>query len=500
MALQSLLIFISCLLCFFAFPKANLYWLQCISLIPLLFVFKHYFFKTFTLPYSKKLLSFSIVGFLYGLGYMGLTNLWVFELIEFSTPFTIAILFIIYTIIEALFFGLIGLCYRLLNAKPIFLPFIWIVFEWLRSIGSFGSPNGILGYSQASNKLINHVASIGGIFFVSFICVLINILLFYVITAMIQRNHKKFILNICLIILILISSFLYKFPLEANSRTLQIATIQANHSMQYKFDRKMRPRIRQDYINLSKATFDHFSPHLILWPETITSSQNLLFSSLMNPINDMVHDYDVAFILGSPRKQSSNYYNSAAFISKNSLLTYDKIKLMPFGEYWPFKRIFQWFRLSNIIPGSEFTHGVSTQLFLLDNLKIAPIICLESTTSLLTRRYANQGADIIVSLVNNAWFKASSIAARQLQMLQFRSIEVGLPSVQSANMGFSAFINANGEIIGLIKKYDQTYLVKTINVNYKNTLFRSLGNKIVLLSLLVLIIAFILQRILKQSY
>lgn len=484
MAIQSLLILISASLCFLAFPSFDSYWLQCISLVPLLFVFHKSYLNCFQLPYFTQLRNLSLLGFIFGLVYMGLTNLWVFELIEFSNLPKIISLFIIYTIYEALFFGLIACCYRLCHCKAFLLPFIWIVFEWLKSYGPYGSPNGVLGYSQANNILINHFASLGGVYAVSFICVFINSLLFLTILSITQKHHRRSFLYLFTIILILFSSHFYHLPSASSPQSLNVASVQANHPMPYKFKRKNRAAIRQDYIQISQDAIKQHKLDLIIWPETITASLNLNFKSLMSPIQTMTQ-HDTAFIFGSPRKENGHYYNTAAFITSQNRMTYDKIQLMPFGEYWPLKRVFQFFKLDNIIPGSEFTHGKTPTLFDLNAIQIAPIICLESTNSCLSRTYANQGADILVSLVNNAWFKGSSIAARQLQMLQFRSIEVGLPSIQSANMGFTCFINASGKITGILDKYQQDYLFQSIDCVSINTPFRNWGNGVVLVAFII---------------
>tara|TARA_Y100001970_G_scaffold278881_1_gene385257 strand:- start:863 stop:2356 length:1494 start_codon:yes stop_codon:yes gene_type:complete len=486
MAIQHLLIIVSGFLCFIAFPSVNAFWLQLVSLIPLLYVLDRYYIYVFTTAYLTQLKRFSLIGFVFGIVYMGLTNIWVFELIEFSTPVTMIILFIIYTAFEALFFAFITLCYRFCHCKPILLPFIWILFEWLKSIGPYGSPNGVLGYSQANNVLINHFASLGGIYLVSFICVFVNVLIFLGIRSIKQSHHRRSFLYLFIIILILFSSYFYHLSPSSSPQSLSVASVQANHPMPYKFKRKNRPRIRQDYVSMSQDALKKHRPQLIIWPETITASLNLNIKSLMSPIKRMTLS-DTAFIFGSPRKDTNHYYNTAVFITSQNRMTYDKIQLMPFGEYWPLKRVFQFFKLDNIIPGSEFTHGSSPKLFKLGSIHLAPIICLESTNSRLSRTYANQGADILISLVNNAWFKGSSIAARQLQMLQFRSIEVGLPSIQSANMGFSCFINASGQTTGILDKYQQDYVFQNMDCVSIDTPFRTWGNGIVLIAFVVIL-------------
>ena len=157
----------------------------------------------------------------------------------------------------------------------------------------------------------------------------------------------------------------------------------------------------------------------------------------MSQVNTLSTNNNTGFLFGTPRKHLNKYYNSAALVLNNSIRFYDKNYLMPFGEYWPAKKAFKLFKLDNIIPGSEFSRGNNQSTFTLKSIKIGVGICLETTMGFFYKQYAQENVDVLVSLVNNGWFKTSSIAARQLQMLQIRAIETGLPILQSSNMGFT---------------------------------------------------------------
>ena len=134
MALQIILTFISALLCFLAFPPYHVFWLQLIALIPLIYLLNRFCTaKEGLLLHKKNIFCFFNIGFLYGIFYTGLTNLWVFKLVEFSTFLKIFILFIVYTILSSIFYGLITLISFLTRCTLLLFPFVWVFIEWLKS-------------------------------------------------------------------------------------------------------------------------------------------------------------------------------------------------------------------------------------------------------------------------------------------------------------------------------------------------------------------------------
>ena len=172
---------------------------------------------------------------------------------------------------------------------------------------------------------------------------------------------------------------------------------------------------------------------------------------------------------------------------------------MPFGEYWPAKSLFQLLNLNNIIPGSEFSKGEKKSVFNFKSVKIGVGICLETTMGFFYRDFANNDVDILISLVNNGWFKSSSIAARQLQMLQIRAIETGLPILQSANMGFTSIINHKGTIVKSLTQFEQNFLTHKLQISSIDTLYNKIGDLIVLIGLLFIIIDWISKKIFNNK-
>lgn len=494
MGLFYLLTISSAVISFISFAPFKYEWLIFIGLIPLLFVLDKLKIKTKQLNKFLIFKHYFYISLIYSISYMGLTNIWTFQLIEFSSVLEILILFISYTLFQAVFYILIICLYSMFNSPLILFPCYWVIIEYIKALGPFGSPNGILGYSLSNNYLAEY-ASYGGIYLVSFIILLINYLIYmFIKNGFGSATLKK--QSIIVIILCTIFSVPQIINLNINSlnRSLHIGLIQVNHPITYKLKAKNRRTIRNDYISLSKKALTKEKLDLIVWPETITASENLKFPLFTSQLHYLSKSNDTAFIFGTPRKSNNKFYNSAALVYTDLTLFYDKNHLMPYGEYWPGKQIFEFFNLENFIPGSEFSKGTTKNIFNFKSLKLGIGICLETTMGFFYQDYTKRDVNILISLVNNAWFKSSSIAARQLQMLQFRAIETGLPILQSSNMGFTCIISPRGSIIKTLPQFEQNFLTHTLNLTFINTIYNKIGDIFILLSLGLILIQLIVKK------
>ena len=494
MVLFNILITISAILSFLSFAPFKFVWLILFCFVPLFFTLDTLSNKLISHTTTAKFKIFFQISLLFGIIYNGLTNIWTFQLVEFSSFIEIGLLFIVYTLIQSIFYCIIFCLFGLLNSPLYCFPFYWILIEYIKALGPFGSPNGVLGYCL-SNTYLAEYASFFGVYFLSFIILSINLLLYLFLKHSIVKKHiLKQLTIIFITILIFLLPTLINTPLNYLNKSINVGLVQVNHPISYKLIPTNRSSIRNDHILLSKKGLNLLDLDLIIWPETITASENLKFPLFMSNLNYLSTINDVGFIFGTPRKDSNKYYNSAALVYNNMSFFYDKNHLMPFGEYWPFKRLFKFLGLNNIIPGSEFSEASSKRIFNFKSVKLGVGICLETTMGSFYKDYAKQNAHILISLVNNGWFKSSSIAARQLQMLQIRAIETGLPILQSANMGFTCIIEPTGKILTMLPQFESNILTHTLNLYTINTLYLKLGNLIIYISLIIILIQLIVRK------
>ena len=186
----------------------------------------------------------------------------------------------------------------------------------------------------------------------------------------------------------------------------------------------------------------------------------------------------------SPVSDSQNYYNSLVILnSKLDVLDrYNKINLVPFGEFLPLENFFTKFGLKKITRGyNSFSSGTKREIMNLGNIfdkkSIIPLICYEIIYPGKIKKN-NQFPDLIVNISEDAWFGKSIGPYQHFSKTIYRSIEEGIFIARSANKGISAFIDPNGRVL----KSLNTGETGNIRLNFpyfsQSTLFSNYGNKI----------------------
>jgi apolipoprotein N-acyltransferase len=156
-------------------------------------------------------------------------------------------------------------------------------------------------------------------------------------------------------------------------------------------------------------------------------------------------------------------FNRAYLLSSTGevLGSYDKIQLVPFGEYVPFHSLL--FFLDKLVVGiGDFAAGRMTTVFALPRVQFSVLICYEGIFPSLTRRFVDQGAELLVNITNDAWFGRTSAPYQHLVMEAVRAIENRVPLVRAANTGFSAVVGIDGQIHSRTNLYETTILVEDV--------------------------------------
>lgn len=450
-----------------------------IALIPLGILLAHYKQTN----NSKKI---TLTLFLFGAIHNALFHRWFFWLnawIEFKF---IILLSIGYAIFTGLFYALGGwITHKITQTKEQFiavLPFTWVCVEYIKSLGIMGNSAGTLGYTQTAILPILQWASWIGVFGLTFLIVTINML-----AARYYLNRKIPLLPLILLVTCYGIGYLqFKTPLPANN-TLPVTIIQGNHSQHIKLNHRYHRKIQTDYLQAIKASQASEST-LFIFPETFTPSLNLKDRAFINKAKKEISKSNSAILLGTPRKENNHFYNSAAILTKNgtSPPIYDKYRLMPFGEYWPFKHILIKLGFKQWVSGAEYTAGKTEHLLTWNNNKPGISLCLESIYPWHSRAQVIKGADILVVLVNNAWFFNSPAAAEHLQMTQLRAVETGRTALQAGNTGISAIITPKGQIKSSLALDIKGTLSSTVPTYTHRTLYTKVGDLIVFISVVVL--------------
>ena len=231
-----------------------------------------------------------------------------------------------------------------------------------------------------------------------------------------------------------------------------------------------------------------FRPQLIVWPETAVPFffQDDTHLSLLVSRVARITGADVLF--GSPaykaKDHAISYYNRVYLLHDDGEYEcYDKVHLLPFGEYVPLKRFLPFVR--RLVPAAgDFEPGTRLEPLTSGDLRLGPLICYEAIFPELSRKLALQGTDLLVNVTNDAWFGHTSAPYQHLSMAVLRCVETRLPMARAANTGVSAFILSNGKIVKQSGLFTRELLTYELRLGHLATFYSHYGDMFAILILL----------------
>lgn len=506
---ERIYLYISALVLSLTLTVSNLSFLVWISIVP------------FMIYINKWSCSFK-EGYKIGLKYFFIFNIgvfiWILELYpldwlgigEFWGIVVLIAAWLGLSIVQASIMAFVVPVYKLVKCNKTFInivsiSFIWIIFEWIQSIGILAMPWGRLAISQGYNTNLIQSASIFGILFVSFIILMVN----GSIAAYILSGKK--VKYLCFAVLIFTFNLGFGvFTLREENVVqgdIDVTLVQGNISSVDKWsDGSVHDQV-QKYLDLTIEGIESekANPEIIVWPETAVTTNLIESKSIYNNLTNLSEKYNSYLITGAFYDKEENgevkNYNSIYTIDPegNMQNPYSKRHLVPFGEYIPFKKY-----LEKVIPSmkdfqlmGELNPGDGVYLQETEYGKIGGIICFESIFPNIVRESVNEGAELIVLVSNDSWFKDSSAVYQHHKQAIMRAVENNRYIVRSANTGISSFIDNKGRVI------EETELLKEEVVNSKarmisdRTIYSVVGDIIVLFGAIWIMIICIRKRLRK---
>ena len=424
----------SAVLLILAYPQIEWWGLAWIGMVPVLLAING---KSYKSAFGWGFLT----GFLFFFGTLG----W-FVYVTYPG----AILLIAYI---SLYFAVFALAFRFFQPLPIVLrslvlSSVWTVLELIRAHLFSGFGWVMLGHSQYKNTLLIQCADITGVYGVSFLVMLVNVLVFETIKNAKQIRHLQIIVGV-LISLVLGYGF-WKVSNVPAWPTVAVGVVQPNIAQDQKWNPQMQPAVVQKTIFLSHA-FKTYAPDLIVWPETSLPGIVSDVPYLVAAIKMAVHNIHTPVLMGAITDDQGQYFNSAYLISSDGQMgaRYDKIHLVPFGEFIPLRPLLGW--INHFVALEDFTSGKQYTIFKASNQPFGVLICFEDTLGYLRRNLANAGAGFFVNMTNDAWFMDTKAPFIHLQAAAFGCVENMRSLVRSANTGFSGFIDPFGRVIASVQ-------------------------------------------------
>ena len=439
---------------FCSFPSVNFFPLAWIALVPLLVA----------LESVKNWKSAFSVGYVGGFLFFAGLLLAIILLYPYAHILTTTLGYLLLVGYTALYFAVFAvLVYQLPWQSGMLFPLgvaaIWVTLEWVRSWLLTGFPWGNIGYSQWTYLPGIQIASLTGVYGISFVIVFFNA----GIATLIRRKdewQKELVTTIvpCLIAMICL---IYGYGAIATSKntsqkSIKVALVPGNIPQIEKWKSESFPKIFTKYLNLTRKVAVE-NPDVIVWPETTVRGQVLSgeWTRFHSHFKQMLREIGgIPMLIGATDPDTfGDIYNRVISVSSEGQIVdkYAKMHLVPFGEYVPLADF-----LPNFIQFQPFEHGKTVNLLPITNveamqtnkeiIEVGTSICFESAFPSHFRQFVKNGADAMGILTNDAWFTGTAFPELHLAMAPLRAVENRIAVFRCANGGYTCVVDSFGRI------------------------------------------------------
>jgi len=432
------------------------------------------------------------------------TCYWIYDTMHdhggLSAPAALLALFL-FCLYLGLYHGLFGLLLSLAvgpgrddRRALLATPFLWVAVELARTRVT-GFPWNLLGTAQVDNISLSRITTWTGVYGVSFEIMLVNVA---VAAAFLVPRKKRNTL--------LMASFAAAAVLQAGRLVDAPALgtdhaallVQENISVDTNWTQSTFEQVLRELTDLSVKEVAAASSgagsgralsaaqgraDLIVWPESPAPffTNDPLFREPMSRMARETQSWAVTGAIGSTPAKSgrtgSQVFNSAALVSPAGEWTarYDKVHLVPFGEYLPFPRLFA-FAGGLTKEVGEFGMGESRSPLDAGGTRLGIFICYESVFPDEVRQFANNGAQVLVNLSNDGWYGDSGAYAQHLNQTRMRAIENGRWLLSATNTGVTASIDPYGRTVERLPRKQRAALVAHYALTSVTTFYTQHGD------------------------
>jgi apolipoprotein N-acyltransferase len=417
----------------------------------------------------------ALLGLAFGLGFYGATIYWILLFGELAW-----VALTLLCMASTALFGLVApaLCRR---RRPVMqalgLAALWTVVEWIR--GSWpleGFTWGSLGVSQVDNRLTVRLATVTGVWGVTFVVVLVNALVLQAIVG--DGGALRRLARVGAALVLIASPVVIPFSVP-DGRGLDVATLQVDVRRA-----AVGSSIDEDLgvarLNMAMhATLADDPPDLVVWGEGALDPGATNDPATFDAVRRAIAEVGSPTLIGSVLDDPDGTQHTSVLLFDGSgtpVDRYDKVHLVPFGEYVPWRRSLDWISALEQIPvdrtPGESVHTVSTEGI----PRIGTPICFENSFPSLTRAFVRAGAGFLVVPVNNASYETTAASAQHLQMSRMRAVENGRWVIDAAVSGITAFVDPTGRVVAQAGLFRPAIVRHTIRIAHNTTPYVDLGD------------------------
>jgi apolipoprotein N-acyltransferase len=482
------------------FPLADLYFLGWFAVAPLLFaLLRSRPPDTLQLQEGIKLLPARplqafLLAYVCGIVWYAGTCYWIYSTMRkfggVGAPAAVGLL-ILFCMYLGIFHGAFGLFVSLLAGRNqysrrvlLLAPAVWVAVEFIRARIS-GFPWDLLGITQVDNIPLSRIARVTGVYGLSFEIMVVNTAM--VAAFLVKRRQRRQLLFVTIAATVVLQAgrLLSPAPLSTDHTALlvqqNIPILDSSDWTKDYFENTLRDLTT---ISLDAVASAQHRPNLIAWPESPSPfyTNDSTFRDTVSNIARQSHIWMLAGGLGvqnasTTERRASEIYNSGALIAPDGQWTarYDKVHLVPFGEYVPFRSIFS-FASGLTEQVGDFNRGTSRMPLQAGDAKLGVFICYESVFPNDIRQFAANGAQVFVNISNDGWYGDSGAYAQHLKQARMRAIENARWLLRDTNTGVTAAIDPYGRIVASIPRKVRSAVIAPYALSNVTTFYTAYGD------------------------
>lgn len=469
-----------------AFPPVDLLPAAFVGLVPLLWVLRGTRPTGFWSAFRPGLIA--------GIAFFAPLLYWLVNLssLDMDNPVLMSGPLVLLVLLQASYWGLFSAAAYWVRGRTrvpdwVSLPVLWVACEQLRSLGVLGFTWGALGYAGVAWPRAIQFASITGLFGVSLWFALGSALVLEAAAGVTRRARAVAWLVVLVALPVAHGSLvLARAPVGAAARgmpTARIAVVQPNIDAKKKWDAEFRDESFRVLRELSLEAAG-LRPDLIVWPETAAPSYLSREPKDMEKVASVARETGSWVLTGFPDMRDDpeahrgfRAYNAVVLVSPlgDPVGRYDKIHLVPFGEFIPFETVIPALRTVDF-GEADFSPGTERVVLSAGPVDAAALICFESIFPRLVTGFVARGATLLVNVTNDVWYGRTSMPFQHASMAVMRAIENRRSLARSANSGVSLLVDPYGRTVSRLGIFERGVLVGDLPLVSSRTPYALLGD------------------------
>ncbi|HEY0371903.1 MAG TPA: apolipoprotein N-acyltransferase [Thermoanaerobaculia bacterium] len=366
-------------------------------------------------------------------------------------------------------------------APWLLIPLAWAAIEYARTFLLTGFPWNLVATSIIEYTPLIQIDRAIGPYATGALVLLPSVVLAWLVTQRVASIARVMVVGgLCILLLVwwgtgLVASKLIARPMGGDS--VKAALLQPNISQEMRWDEDNVLAIYRRMIGMTVDAAKN-GAKVVIWPESTVPLSYTETAFYRTEIEELSREHGIDIILGSVATdpaRPNRLWNSAFLVSSGHTIGhYDKIRLVPFGEYVPLRRML-FFAEKLVHAVGEFEFGANDYP-LGGKLKYGPAICYEIVYPQITRSQIRNGADVLVTITNDAWYDGTSAPAQHLWQARLRAVEGNRYLLRSATTGISAFIDPTGQVLQSIPMGKEGTIYATFEPRTETTPYVRFGD------------------------